>query len=76
MDLAGKSANQLEKEYGKLFNENKEEVQKHEELLVFKNERLKEYIGREQEYREIIEKLNKKLRPKELYTGDNNRINL
>lgn len=39
-------------------------------------ERLKEYIVREQEYREIIEKLNKKLKPRELYTGADERISL
>jgi hypothetical protein len=46
-DSSIKTAEQLEQDYSKLFEENKEEIQKFEELKVFKNERLKEYIVRE-----------------------------
>ena len=37
---------------------------------------MKEYITKEQEYREIIEKITKKLKPNELYTGADHLIKM
>lgn len=71
-----KTAESLESDLKNLMEDFKSEERKTEELKEFKTERLKEYIKREQEYREIIEGLNKKLRPKELYNGGDERINL
>lgn len=71
-----KTAEQLEFDYDILTKDLKKELEKGQELKKFKTERLKKYIKEEQEFREIIEKLNKKLRPRELNTGADDKIRL
>lgn len=74
--LNGKSAQDLEKEFERLSKLHKEYKKKNGELTNSKSEKLSEYIRKEQEYREIIEKLTKKLRPTELYTGADHQIKM
>ena len=71
-----KSAHELEKDYEKLCQSFEQSQKKATELEEFKQERLKEYINKEQEYREIIEKITKKLKPNELYTGADHLIKM
>lgn len=71
-----KTAEQLEYDFERLRQDLETEIEKGGELKKFKTDRLKKFIKEEQEFRDIIEKLNRKLRPKELNTGADDKIRL
>jgi len=64
-----KSAHELERDYENLCKEYDNTQEKISDLEKFKVDKLKEYISKEQEYRDIIEKLTKKLRPDGAYSN-------
>lgn len=70
------SSNQLEFELRRLNEEYVKELKRGEEFKKFKDQRLKKYIKEEQEFRKIIEKLNKKLKPDDRNSGADDKIRL